>query len=430
MISLNKNTISNLLVGSMISAGLVGSWLYVYNSAFAIGTIIMFAIGPFVAINFMTRTHIKIDIFLFYVLAGLFVLSCIALIYSRTPDNLRYCKSFLYALFAFAFIDYICVFHRGSVWLGCALFMVVIGVVAIPQVTYILFGFGVNPAYTGDAGDLLTASAFRTASVRSIFYNPNNFASACTLLLILSLQAKDGNFMQHVLVKMVLLSLIILAGSRACLLVSIVAILFHYLSDLRSLKKRSISKLITLSASGLVIILVASRWLSKSHILEKLSTVTNILGSALSTGATHVTDVSVRERWSAYAGFFNRFFSLGMGSFEAKNYLNIYKQGTLISENPHSLVLELSALYGYFGLLAFIFLLTWLYFSVRGRVGSRLGAASVCLGVFIISCVPSSVINFATFWIFFYLIGRYSSSEPGLERDKRVSSPNRSVAAC
>lgn len=430
MIFINKKNLSNLLVGSTISAGLFGSWLYVYNSALAVSSIIMFVIGPFVAVNFMARAHAKNDITLFYILVGLFVLSCIALIYSPTPDNFRYCKSFLYALFAFSFIDYICAFHRGSIWVGCALFMVVIVIVAIPQVTYILFGFGVNPAYTGDAGEFLASDAFLTASVRSIFYNPNNFASACTLLLILVLQARDGYLMRHALVKVILLALVFLAGSRACLLVSVIAVLFHYWNELKSLKKGSISKFIAFGASGSILVVVASSWLSKSHIFEKLSTITNIIGAAVSSGAAHVTDVSVRERWSAYAGFFDRFFSLGMGSFEARNYVNVYRPGTLISENPHSLVLELSALYGYFGLLAFIFMLMWLYFSVRSRVGSRLGATGLCIGVFIISCVPSSVINFSSFWILFYLIGRYSSSKPCLEGGERFASSNHSIVRC
>lgn len=420
MISLNKKTVSNLLVGSMISVGLFGSWMYVYDPAFAVGTIVMFSIGPFVVANFLTRAHKKIDIALFYTMLGLFALSCIAVVSYPTPDNIRYCKAFLYAFFAFAFIDYICAFNRSSIWPGCMLFLIVVGAMALPQVTYILFGVGMNPAYTGDGGEFLTADAFLTASVRSIFYNPNNFASACTLLLILFLQAKKDDFVQYVIVKISLLALIVLAGSRSCLLVAVIAIFANYWDGIKRLKKGAISKAIIFVASGSVLVAAAGSWLSKSHIFEKISTLGNIIGAMMATGTASVDDVSVRERWSAYTGFFSHFFSLGFGSFEAENYVNIYKQGTLISENPHSLALELSALYGYFGLFAFIVLMTWLYFSVRGRVNGRLGAGGLCFGVFVISCVPAAVINFSTFWILFYLIGRYPALESRVGNGERV----------
>lgn len=356
----------------------------------------------------------------FIALAGLVVLSLIGVVVYPVKENMLYVESFLYNFSCFAIVLVLLPKRREVIKLVILAFFIIIAFFALVQVTFLFFGFGMDPTMVQYADMSGNADTYQAAGVRSVFFNSNDFGVCCTLMMLYFIYGCELPGKYRLILIAVLATMIVLSGSRSCLVVTCLLLLWYYMTNWRRILGFIVALVFAVGAAAW---LVATSKLSiaDSYFGAKIATLIAI-GAAYFVGGGHIADGSVNERTGAYLEFLHKFGNVGVGSFKANDYEYIIKSSALLSQDPHSLVIELSLLYGYIGLVLFTMLMVWIYFSMRRNCGNTT-AAFVVVFVMILGFVSSSSIGHRDFWILLFVLvcGAYQAGDGKAELLKNVA---------
>lgn len=422
-LTFSRSSFRSNLRGSVLFFLLAGSFFWIYAQPFAIGTVLAFAIGPLIfATHLRNRGFRKQEVGMVAVLALFCVLMAIGTMLSSSESNIRYLKAFFLNFFSFFVVRNLVESNDGSISKGFFAFLAFIILIGGAQITYVSFGFGLDPTRL-DAADYELNDIYRYSGIRSIFPNPNDFSLICTLSLIFVCYGISLGSKTRAMTIALLFAMILLAASRTCIVAAVAILLVYYTSNVRRsiILIALISVLTILAASGTDLMLGSA---DASYWRIRLDSISSIATDLYRNGYSSISDGSIDLRTSGYLQFASKFLEVGFGSFEAADYGYFFKRGDLIDQNPHSLLIELSLLFGYFGFLASLYLFYWFYSMLRTAMKNRGTAIFLTSLVFALSFVSSSVINFNSFWVLIYLIaaGVHQRQEPNLSQQRlRIS---------
>jgi hypothetical protein len=395
MVSLKR--INNLFDAVIILMMALGSFVFVYNEIFAFGTFVVLFFGPIYFLRFINDPgkHLKIrDNVLFLSLLFLILFSIVSILLNPSIENFRYFKAFLFSFFAFLIIHQKSKNNSHAIELGLVLFCIVIIFIAFLQISYLYIGIGIDPTRL-DADDYIASDTFGKSGVRSIFSDTNVFSAVCSMLLIfLIYQMKSFSRCREILI-FILSAMIFLAASR----VAIVSLALIWAS--RYIKH---PEMILKGVFFFLSLLIAWYFLGAyfydmnngAFWFEKVQKIDHLI-------QYHAGDGSVDLRISTYNEFFSKFLHIGLGSFNAFDYGYILSD-ELMRKNPHSLMVELSLLFGYFGFLIFWIFIFWNFLNLKKEHGF-LVSMLLSLSILFLTFTGSSMINFPAYWVVFFAIG-------------------------
>lgn len=385
----------NTIWAACICFMLAGSFFYIYDHSFAIGTILAFILGPGFVLHFLqSKRTLKLDIVQFSLLGLLFGLASFATLLVPEENNFQYLKAFAFNLAAFPIVAFLCKNRTEASKSGLILFFIIILAIAILQISYLFNGIGIDPTRE-QAADYAIADAFAFSGVRSIFGNPNDFSVICVLLIIITLYGIRISERVRAVIVVILTLMILMAASRTNLVAAILVLSSYYLFSSKRWRE-----LLHYGGIGIIVFSLFSlsdKNLSESYWARRAETIF--------TTASLISDSSVDRRTNQYLNFIENLDLIAMGSFRAQNYNYFVKNDDLFSRNPHSLIIELALLFGYVGLFIGCVVFYWLFtcFRLGGIGAARSLLLLVC--VVMVTFVSSSVINFPAFWVLIYFIG-------------------------
>lgn len=382
---------------------LLGSAAYIYTQSLACGTVIVIIGGFFLSVaKFKVGTAVgKRDLPAYAALVLLFCFSVIAFAVYRTYPNAQYMKSFAFNMFAFICVSSISVRRFRHIDMGVMFFLVIVLAVSAMQATYLFWGFGLDPVQAQSA-DYVVDNAYSFSGIRSIFMNPNDLSLVCCLLLVYFTQVSLVSERIKLAVVSALAVVIVLSASRTCILVGALIVAMYYLKRPRQWVIFA-ACLLTLWVSLNAAANSGGGSVSDSYWGKKIASISVMATNFVNGGARDVRDGSVDERSAGYSQFLGKFDLVGFGSFKAQDYGYLMKGDALFQENPHSLPVELSLLYGYAGAMIFVLFMGWIFLSLMDSDGIWY-AASFAAIYFMLTFVSSSEINFPSFWILTFLI--------------------------
>lgn len=256
--------------------------------------------------------------------------------------------------------------------------------ICIGQMSTYVFGVGfpVSDLYSGRF--MLNGS----------FVNSNNLASIVLLISFLFINCeKRRNISEQILAWSLIMSLLILTGSRSAIVFTVFIIIFNGRLRLKKL-------LLCLGLGGLSLIAYAfvsyfSDLSVIERILHRLDSFSVIFYGGLQ------ADSSIALRLNSYVHFLSSLPDLGFGSGKINNYFKYSENSIFKSElmftNPHSLFVEIGYWLGWPGLITFCGGLLYLVRYLNSRI--------LCLIVIAISSsIPSSVLGELMFYYFMILV--------------------------
>ena len=392
----------------MICIMLLGSTFCIWSKFYLSGTLISIFPGVFFLSRLFFNKKIScINFLLLFCLFLILVCSAISLFFYRTSVNFEYFKAFILIFFSFVIVISIPFGDRHIAENGVMFFFAIIMLYAFLQISYIFFHVGMNPVRP----DLLSKAyivenAFQYSGVRSIYSDTNNFSFVCVLLTIYFLYATYFSRTTKLFLSIVLFFMVIFSASRSCFVADSIILGLFFLKEIKDCAAFCLfSLLIFFSVSFLSGYSCNS--FSNSFFISKLLTIFSIVGNFLNGQA--LNDSSITSRGQNYLLLFQKFDQLGFGSFNAQHY-DLAKNSLLFSQNPHSLIVEFSFLYGYLGLMVSLFLFLWFYLSIR-KVFKKSKSVVITASLFLLTFVCSSTISFPAFWFLFFLSAVFSCNE-------------------
>lgn len=395
----SAQSVWNMLWGLFLCLMLLGSFAYIYNSSFAIGVLLALISGPLFLIKFLTKRRTGVDLFMLLSLGLLVLFAVLGMVVFPTDDNFRYVKAFAFNFFAFPIVMVILEKKGWALNFGVLLYAAIICFIAALQISYLYFGFGLDPTRVGVA-DYMANDAFAFAGIRSIFANQNDFAMICLFLIIYVIFVSRMEEKYKSLLTAIFSLMVVLAASRTCIVCLVLVLGTYYLTSWKRWKYFIIGISVAV-ACFFAISAYSSRSSENSYWVTKITTIIDLGANFLSGGVSNISDGSAHQRMGGYGEFFDKFDMIGFGSFRAKDYGYILSD-SLLMQDPHSLLIELSLLYGYVGLLFFAFMVFWVFRCSRLGSGAA-KAAILTLSVILATFVSSSEVNFPAFWVIVFI---------------------------
>lgn len=224
--------------------------------------------------------------------------------------------------------------------------------------------------------------------VSGTFYNSNDLGSNILLLFfIYSMVERTPNFKSNRFIWLILLILLLISGSRSALFIAaIIYILNHGIN----LKKTFLSFMSLSAFYYLMIFLLGS---SSNSVIMRSFQRTESLFSILKEGVD--SDSSTSLRLESYLHYFKNIPSLGLGTWEKGNYIK-YSEGasfssSLMFQNPHSLIIEISYWLGLPGLIAFITALLYIFKYSQSKT-------MVIIVLITSSLIPATVLDMPSYF--------------------------------
>lgn len=239
--------------------------------------------------------------------------------------------------------------------------------------------------------------------------NANNLATICIgALLSYTLLSARERAMKTIFVWTIVLALLILLASRSALVLAAVTALL--------VPKKQRVPLLAAGLLGVAFAAFTGFSLSESSSLDALSRIFDRLNSFVSMADQGILmDSSMNLRFESYLHYLRNIFNLGAGTGAFGDYMDFFREApfdhTLMSRNPHSLIIEISYWMGYVGLGAFIAFVVFAFFE-----GTRNPSIStIAILIFIVAAqIPSSVMGTPLIF-FFFLIAAEASKDRSLE---------------
>jgi len=225
-IRISKRSTKNALLAIMLCVMLLGSFVYILSPTFAVGTVLVLLIGPIYLVNFLKLRQGRTVTLLFVLIGALMVLSVVALLIHPSYENLQYFKAFGFCFLSIPIVAMALTKRPGSVNSAVVLYLVIVFVFAVAQLTYIYFGVGLNPARV-DAEQYVLDDLVRFTGPRSIFGNPNDFGAICVLALIYILYRSSLSD-AHKGVGVIVLSLMVFLSASRISIFGLLLILIAY----------------------------------------------------------------------------------------------------------------------------------------------------------------------------------------------------------
>ncbi|MCO8044767.1 hypothetical protein NI467_05275 [Acinetobacter bohemicus] len=369
---------ANKLIPIFIFFILCGSFFYIIVPAVSLSFIITIISILFVLKNKIAKYNV--DILSIVVFSYFVFLATVGLLVNPSYENLQYLKSFVSILIVFMF--FLGLRNKGfSFFNSILVFTFFIFSIALLQFSFLMTGYGINPVIKSLEGYDLNLNTY---GVRSIFSNPNDFSVILILLSVYFFISQKSNLL--------ILSgfFVFFAGSRtAMFLYSLLLLLFYF----KQINIKKIISLISLMVFSFIIYVFYLKNNADLYSIRRFSNIFTDLGG----------DGSIQVRFSNIVVFFDNFSSLYFGGWAAKSY-SIYSD-PIFYVNPHSFIIEIVLLYGIYGLifLTGIFFTVALYLSKNSNI-STLEKIICGFIFFMITFVPSSILNFPTFWALLFII--------------------------
>lgn len=395
-ISISKKLTKNTAMAFMLCAMLLGSFVYILSPSFAVGTVLALLVGPIYLMSFLKLRQDSTVVFLFILIGALLVFSIVALLIHPSYENLQYLKAFGFSFLSIPIVTMALSRRPSSVELAVVLFLAIVVVVAVAQLAYIYFGIGMNPARM-DAEQYVLDDLVRFSGPRSIFGNPNDFGAICAMVLIYILYKSSMSDAIKGIGIIVLSLMIFLSASRISIFSLLLILIFYYFRGGLKWKKIALSVFVFGAIFLSLNLLYRGSGSDESYWLSRTSSLVELIASYAGFGAGKMSDGSVDIRLSTYVDFLSNFWSIGVGSFKAKDY-SYFLSDVLMRQDPHSLMVELGLLYGYFGFIIYVLIIFWVYLSMRQGHGNFI-ALVLAFVVAMLTFTSSSVINFPGFWV-------------------------------
>lgn len=400
-IRISKQLAKNTLMTAALCAMLLGSFVYIISPSVAIGTVIVLFIGPIYLFNFFkTKQKSGATVFLLLLLGGLVILSIVALLVNPIYSNAQYLKAFGFSFLSLPIIAITLARRPGAINWAVVWYAAIIFIFAVAQITYIYFGVGLDPARL-DSAQYVIDNLVGYVGPRSIFSNPNDFAAVCLLIVIYFLFKSSISEIWKNFITLVSSAMVLFSGSRICIASLILLLVAYYLKDWAKFGRAAL----VASVGGIIIVAFTGFGIQSfgdSYWFNKLLSFEDLILYYIGMGAGRIADGSADVRISTYAEFLSNIGSIGVGSFKAQDY-SYFLSDVLMREDPHSLMVELGLLYGYFGLLIYILILVWIYVSARRRQ-ERWTSMVLTFIVAMLTFTSSSMVNFPAFWVLLFMI--------------------------
>ncbi len=395
----SDRTPRDILWAAVLFTMLLGATFYVGSPSFAVGVLLTLVLGPFCLIEFIwDERPSNTGLFVLMGVGLLVALSVLGVMAYPTYGNLQYLKAFAFAFFALPIIAVVGRRRRTAIDRAIVAYLIVICAIAFAQVTFIYFGVGLDPT-RADAAAYVAADPFAHVGVKSLFGNPNDFATICLLLIIVILLRSSFRESVKALCTGTLALMILFAASRLCIVGLALVLAAYYLT---SWQRWRYAFLGACAAAGALLLLKfhSTDFATGSYWLTKLMSISEVGLSYLSGGIGNAAARFDTDRALTYGRFVLGFGSIGFGSFQAKNY-GYFLTDPLMRQDPHSLMVELGLLYGYPGFLVFCLLLWWASQSIRRSHGLRI-SLFVSATIFLTTFTSSSEVNFPTYWVLLF----------------------------
>gem|GEM_PF-3433795 len=266
------------------------------------------------------------------------------------------------------------------------------------QFTYLTYGFGLLPASRDDVFLGVTGSQA----------NPNNTATFVGVMSIaVSLYSLYSRKYKTLLVVLVLSSVLSwLALSRTVLILVCMNVIFCAWYYMRQSQRGSFLGFIS-RASTLVFIVAISAII---FFISVVGTENDVVERSLERAVSLLSieeDQSVGFRFVVLQRFFESIPLLGLGTFEDLSYQVFFypEDPSLMSINPHSLIVEFSFLFGYVGLFVVVSLFSLLVYLIMFKTSLPVFLkVFVCFSLLLSQAVPSSLLAQVYYYLPFVFI--------------------------
>lgn len=271
--------------------------------------------------------------------------------------------------------------------------------IVIGQFTYLNWNLGVKPRTENfDATGVITGS----------YGNPNNVATILTLGVLTVIKSNSILKETHKYALSAFTGIaIFITLSRTALVLYLAGHAFFYIKSLfshfsKERLLRTIAVISVISSSFYALYLTQGN-VDNPVIERSMSRISSIFSTQ--------GDESANFRAIAHIRLFENIAGLGFGTFSDLNYRTFFKEDDeeLMKVNPHSVIVELSFLYGYLGLaIASIFFL-----SIFRDIYKSSGKTT---SIFLISCiallqaVPSTLLAIPSFFFFTIILATIGNS--------------------
>ena len=373
---------------------LLGSFVYIGSPTIS-GTNLISAIAmPMVAWSVLTS---RLDCAILpsvLAFALLLVLSGIVLVADPVPENIRLMRGVISSGVACAGAAW---FHREEPRLTIVALKTVVliaAAVAALQASFLAFGIGIDPVIEDQVAAALAAGQLRFG-LPSFFGNPNNFSVFAGLAVI---YFGVQGIRVHSVWTAIAFACVVASGSRTVLMFAVAWMVTLHV--LRTGWWGALRGVLILVAASVAV--TATEGQSGFYLIDRTyGAFSELLSGEVQPGSS----LDVRGR--SHLFFLENYGSFLGGSFDASRPFDVFANtgfdDSLVKVNPHSLVIELHALFGLFGLLIILGLAFALALLLARRLG-RVRGAMAGVAIVFFSAVPSSVLQFHVFFAVVTLI--------------------------
>jgi hypothetical protein len=328
----------------------------------------------------------------FFVIFGALTILYFVMYVIGVPGDLEFRPLFIYSLIFIASLvisQKIIKMEGGSLYIAniLILFILVEIVVVFLQFSYLSLGFGLQPEVTE-----LNLAGFITGS----FGNPNNVATILSLsyLVLVVNRRIQGNAFGIMFSFIIGVAIFFTLSRAATVVFSLTMIYFLFANKIFFNGYKFITASIFLLLPISILYYFADMNLDSEVLKRSMAKIFSILDAE--------SDESIDFRFTSHLRLFENIGNLGYGSFSDLNY-GIYFRGSdewLHKVNPHSFLVELSFLFGYFGLILAICFFWVIYKNLRSVYGVLISIYLFSF-IFVLQSVPSSLLALP---LFFYLV--------------------------
>lgn len=373
---------------------LLGSVVHLVSPAVSGTNVIAIAGLPFVAWALLTGPVRLRTLPTVSALALLLLLSLMAAAFLPVGENLRLVRGAAVTIVSVAGAAWFAAERSRLALRAVQVALVISGVCALLQASFLAVGVGIDPVLEDRFMDALE-SGIVNFGLPSIYGNPNNFSVFSGLVVLyFGLHADEVGWPWQVFAFLCVLA----SGSRTVFVLSLAWVGFQLVL------RRGLPGLLTGVVSLAIVAggIAATGGKSGIYVIDRTySGVAEVWTGDVAAGSS----LDVRQRSHLY--FVRNYGNFLFGSFDASqpypSFRNADFDDSLVRVNPHSLVIELHALFGLFGLLICLLLALGLALPLAHSVGG-IGAVFCGATIAFYSSVPSSVLQFHVYFVLVTLI--------------------------
>lgn len=390
-LTIKKGFFEDSILIFIILMNILGSYFYLISQSYSIGFLCLPILLLLIFVNYKTIKIRRSDLYFFSFFSIFFISCLLSLMFFLSDTNLRVLKFLISMGFCYLGLK---LFDNKNLDRLVAFATIAIITILLLQYCFLFLGFGINPSKNKEG-------TFIDMIPSSVYGNPNDLSIIGLLLFI---YFKYQYNLKYKYIFMVFSGLVVLvAASRFSILLLIIIIVSHL-----KLKEVKLKRVLVILVIAVAFLFVKTDYLVFfEYSINRLFSITTHLSGNISAYG----EDSISLRINSLFFFLNNLINIDFGSMVFKNY-NVFFRGSqfyghLIAENPHNFFVEISLLYGWFGVLC---VCSFVLFLISGVTKFK-HKIIVFISLIVSFLVTSSVINFLPIWVLIFIIILNKSNE-------------------